>query len=237
MQKDILGTALLDYQRGNYTEDIKTYSSLEEEDVMPLPYLFRGFEQMPFIEQKALSLCRGTILDIGCGAGSHALYLQNKGLKTTGLDFSPGAIAVCQQRGLQNTHLGDFFDLKGVSFDTILLLMNGIGIAGELKNLDVFLNKLKSLLNPDGQILLDSSDIIYMYESDEDGGFWIPDDLSYYGEVQFKMEYKKQKSNPFNWLYLDYNTLQRAALYHDLYCELVSEGEHYDYLARLSLKK
>ena len=237
MQKDILGTALLDYQRGNYTEDIKTYSSLEEEDIMPLPYLFRGFEQMPFIEQKALSLCRGTILDIGCGAGSHALYLQNKGLKTTGLDFSPGAIAVCQQRGLQNTHLGDFFDLKGVSFDTILLLMNGIGIAGELKNLDVFLNKLKSLLNPDGQILLDSSDIIYMYESDEDGGFWIPDDLSYYGEVQFKMEYKKQKSNPFNWLYLDYNTLQRAALYHDLYCELVSEGEHYDYLARLSLKK
>lgn len=237
MQKDILGTALLDYQRGNYTEDIKTYSSLEEEDVMPLPYLFRGFEQMPFIEQKALSLCRGTILDIGCGAGSHALYLQNKGLKTTGLDFSPGAIAVCQQRGLQNTHLGDFFDLKGVSFDTILLLMNGIGIAGELKNLDVFLNKLKSLLNPGGQILLDSSDIIYMYESDEDGGFWIPDDLSYYGEVQFKMEYKKQKSNPFNWLYLDYNTLQRAALYHDLYCELVSEGEHYDYLARLSLKR
>ena len=115
--------------------------------------------------------------------------------------------------------------------------MNGIGIAGQLKNLDVFLNKLKSLLRPGGQILLDSSDIVYMYETDEDGGFWIPDNLDYYGEVQFQMEYKKEKSNYFNWLYLDYNTLQRAALYNDLSCELVSEGEHYDYLARLSFKK
>lgn len=237
MKKDIFGKALLDYQAGNYTEDIKTYSSLAEEDVMPLPYLFRAFEEMPFLEQQALSLCKGTILDIRSGAGSHGLYLQNKGLQITCLDHSAGAITVCRARGVKETHLGDIFDVEGESFDTLLLLMNGIGIAGQLKNLDVFLNKLKSLLRPGGQILLDSSDIVYMYETDEDGGFWIPDNLDYYGEVQFQMEYKKEKSNYFNWLYLDYNTLQRAALYNDLSCELVSEGEHYDYLARLSFKK
>ena len=237
MQKDILGKALLDYQKENYTEDIKTYSSLEEEDTMPLPYLFRDFDQMPLLEQKALTLCKGSILDVGCGAGSHGLYLQNKGLKVTCLDYSPGAIAVCKKRGVQRAHLGSLLNFEGASFDTILLLMNGIGIAGELSGLNIFLSKLKSLLNLGGQVLLDSSDIIYMYETDDDGGYWIPDGITYYGEVQFQMEYKKQKSKPFNWLYLDYNTLQRAAIYNDLHCELVSEGEHYDYLAKLSFHK
>jgi SAM-dependent methyltransferase len=237
LKKDIFGTALLDYQNGNYTEDIKTYSSLEEEDVMPLPYLFRDFDAMPLLEQKALSLCKGTILDIGCGAGSHGLYLQNKGYTITCLDQSSGAITVCKNRGLVHTHLGSLLNFEGASFDTLLLLMNGIGICGALSGLNVFLSKLKSLLKPGGQIILDSSDIIYMYETDEDGGYWIPENISYYGEVQFQMEYKQQKSEPFNWLYLDFNTLQRAAVCNNLSCELVSEGEHYDYLARLSIKK
>lgn len=237
MEKDILGTALLDFHNGNYTADIITFSSLEEKDVMPLPYLFRDYGQMPELEKKALALCKGTVLDIGCGAGNHSLYLQNEGFKVSCLDHSKGAIAVCENRGIRNSYHGSIFDFEDGRFDTLLLLMNGIGISGQLKNIDVFLNKLKSLLNKGGQIILDSSDIIYMFESDEDGGYWIPEDVAYYGEVRFTMEYKKLKGDEFPWLYLDFNTLQRAAMFNGFTCELVFEGEHYDYLARLALKR
>ncbi|TVZ16899.1 class I SAM-dependent methyltransferase [Maribacter sp. MAR_2009_72] len=234
LNKDILGTALLDYQHGNYNEDIITYSSLEEEDVLPLPYMFRSFKEMPKIEQKALNLCKGKVLDVGCGAGSHSLHLQEKKLNVIGLDASEGAIKVCASRGLKNTVHTDLLSYQGHKFDTILILMNGVGIAGTLKGLSPFFHKLTTLLDDGGQILLDSSDIIYMFENDEDGGYWIPDTTDYYGEVNFIMRYKKEKSEPFPWLYVDYNTLQRAANFNNLHCELVMEGEHYDYLARLT---
>ncbi|MEP3211116.1 MAG: class I SAM-dependent methyltransferase [Maribacter sp.] len=232
---DVFGDALFDYQRGSYTEDILTNSSLDEEDVIPLPYLFRNFKAMPALEQKALKLCRGTILDIGCGAGSHSLYLQNKGFEVTALDESKGAIETCLLRGIEKCIQSDIMHFTAGQFDTLLLLMNGIGLAGELKSLGKFLSHLKKLLKPKGQILLDSSDIIYMFEEDDDGGRWLPADQEYYGEVSFTMSYKGAKSKPFSWLYLDQNTLQQAAYVNDLNCEIVSLGEHFDYLARLSL--
>jgi SAM-dependent methyltransferase len=236
MAIDIFGKAVLDFQNGNYTSDITTYSSLEEKDTMPLPYLFRNFKEMPILEQKALQLCKGKVLDIGCGAGSHSLYLQEKGLIVTALDHSQGAIEVCKKRGITNSILSDFYDFKNGKFDTLLLLMNGIGIVGKLENLNMFFAHLKSLLNPKGQILLDSSDIIYMFDEDEDGGYWIPDNTNYYGEVNFTMMYKGEKSTAFDWLYINYNTLQRAAMANNFTCELIKEGAHFDFLAKLSLK-
>lgn len=233
---DVFGKALQDYQKGQYTEDIKTYSSLDEEDVIPVPYLFRTFAEMPKIEQKALQLARGKVLDIGAGAGSHALYLQNKGLDVTALDSSEGCIEVCQERGVKSTVCSPILDYSDEKYDTLLLLMNGIGLAGQLKNLSDFFQHLASLLRPKGQILLDSSDIIYMFEQDEDGGYWIPNDGTYYGEVQFEMEYKGQKSEPFDWVYVDFDTLQNACESNGLDCELVISGEHFDYLAKLTLK-
>jgi SAM-dependent methyltransferase len=233
MEVDVMGQALRDYWGGDRTEDIATQSSLEEVDILPLAHLFRSHDEMPRLEQKALSLARGKVLDIGCGAGGHSLYLQEKGLHVTALDKSPGAIAVCRERGLTHTVCSDFITFSEGTYDTLLLLMNGLGIVGKLAHLDAYLRKMKSLLRPQGQILLDSSDILYMYPADADGGHWLPDTLDYYGEVTFTLTYKEQKSAPFEWLYLDFNTLQRAVQYHGLQCDLVMEGEHFDFLARI----
>ncbi len=233
MSSDIFGMALIDFQNGNYSEDITTYSSLDEKDILPLPYLFRDYDAMPLIEQKALDLCRGTVLDVGCGSGSHSLYLQNKGIEVTGLDESEGAVFTAKSRGVNNVVHSNIYDYSGMKFDTILLLMNGVGIAGQLNELPRLLGHLEGLLNPGGQILIDSSDIIYMFEVDDDGAYRIPNNGKYYGEVEFTMEYKGLKSPPFNWLYVDYNRLEHVAEQKNLSCELVCEGTHYDYLARL----
>jgi len=234
MQKDILGKALLDYFHGNYTEDILTETNISEEDVLPLPYLFRKFEEMPCIEQKALKLAKGKVLDVGCGAGSHALYLQEKGLDITAIDLSPGAIEVCKLRGVQNAKVVDILEISE-QFDTIVLLMNGTGILKTLEEAPKYLNHLKSLLHPGGQILIDSSDLIYMFEEDEDGGVWVTGDKIYYGELTFTMSYKGETTEAFDWLYLDIDLLKMTAAQAGLKCELVLEGEHYDYLAKLNL--
>jgi SAM-dependent methyltransferase len=204
---------------------------------MSVAYLFRGFEKMPKMEQNALLLSKGKVLDVGCGAGSHSLYLQEKGFDVTPIDISPNAIKACQLRGLKKATVQDVMSIKEEQFDTILLLMNGAGMCGRLKNISRFLLQLKSLLTENGQILVDSSDIIYMFDEDEDGGKWIPGDTDYYGELEFKISYKGEMEKPFDWMYIDFNTLQNAALANGLACELLVEGDHFDYLARLSHQK
>jgi len=234
--KDLFGKAIFDFYTKNSPEDIITETSISEEDEMSVEYLFRTYNEMPKIEQKALQLAKGKILDVGCGAGSHALSLQNeRNLEITAIDISEKAIETCRLRGVKNAKVENVLDFEGEKFDTILLLMNGTGIFGQLKNCNKYLSKLKSLLNPGGQILIDSSDIIYMFDEDEDGGKWIPSENDYYGELVFNIKYKGEKEEPFDWLYLDYNTLQNAAIANGLNCELILEGEHYDYLAKLSI--
>lgn len=230
--KDLFGNALLDYQNGNYTEDIITSTSISDDDVLPLPYLFRGFKEMPKIEQKALKLCKGVTLDVGCGASGHSLYLQKKGFNVKAIDISKGAIEVSKQRGVLNAEVKNILD-ETKTFDTILLLMNGTGVFQELTHVSKYLTHLKSLLNTNGQILIDSSDIKYMYE-DEDGGVWMDTNAGYYGELDYFLSYKGEKENPMKWLYLDFNTLKLACETVGLTCELVIEGDHFDYLARLS---
>ena len=229
---DLFGKAILDYQINNLPENLTTETSISEADEMPVEYLFRSFSEMPLIEQTALELAKGKILDIGCGAGSHSLYLQNKEYDVKAIDISANAIQACILRGLKNAHVQDLLAPENETFDTILLLMNGTGIFRTLDELPNYLQKLKSLLQPGGQILIDSSDLIYMYDENEDGSYSIPAE-GYYGELTFTVSYKGQTDEPFPWLYLDYNTLQRAAIAYGLQCELIIEGEHYDYLARL----
>ena len=234
--KDLFGKAILDYQTKDTPEDLITETSISEADEMSVSYLFRTYNEMPKLEQKALQLAKGSVLDVGCGAGSHALALQNeRNLEVTAIDISENAVKACQHRGLKNIFVQHILDLNtATKFDTILLLMNGTGIFGTLKETDNYLQKLKSLLHENGQILIDSSDLIYMYDQDEDGAYCIPAD-GYYGELTFTVQYKGETEDTFPWLYLDYNTLQNAAIANGLQCELLLEGEHFDYLARLSL--
>jgi SAM-dependent methyltransferase len=236
--KDLFGKAILDFQTNNFPEDIITETNISEADEMDVAYLFRSYKEMPKLEKKALQLSKGKVLDVGCGAGSHSLYLQNdKNLEVTSIDISENAIQSCQLRGLKNAKIKNVLDLdsdlhQNDKFDTILLLMNGTGIFGTLAETSKYLLKLKSLLAPNGQILIDSSDIIYMFDEEEDGSKWIPGD-GYYGELTFTISYKNETEEPFPWLYLDYNTLQNAAFANGFQCELIEEGKHFDYLARL----
>ncbi len=232
IMKDLFGNALLDCQNGNYTEDIITSTSISDEDILPLPYLFRDFEDMPKLEKKALKLAKGLILDVGCGAGSHSLYLQEKGFKVKAIDISKGATEVSKKRGVINAVERGILDESG-TFDTILLLMNGTGIFQQMSMVSKHLLHLKNLLKTNGQILIDSSDIKYMFE-DKDGGFWIDTNANYYGELDYFLSYKGEKEVPMKWLYLDFNTLLTACISVGLKCELVLEGEHFDYLARIT---
>ena len=236
--KDLFGQALLDYQKSNYTEDIVTSTSISEDDVLPIPYLFRSYKDMPKIEQKALDLSKGKVLDAGCGAGSHSLYLQNeKGLVVKAIDISEGAIDVCKKRGVKQTEVLDVLK-ETEQFDTILLLMNGTGLFQKLDQVTKYLLHLKSLLNANGQILIDSSDIIYMYEDENGSDNYLDlfdENVNYYGELEYYVEYKGEKEEPFNMLYLDFELLKNACKALNLKCEMLAEGEHYDYLAKINI--
>ena len=233
--KDLFGKAILDFQTNNSPEDLITETTISEEDEMSVAYLFRDFSGMPKLEQRALQLSKGKVLDVGCGAGSHSLYLQKeKHLEVTAIDISKNAVQACRLRGISDVFEIDILEFNSIEkFETILLLMNGTGLFGKLEHASKYLQKLKSLLAKNGQILIDSSDIIYMFDEDEDGGKWISGD-AYYGELEFTISYKGENEAPFPWLYMDYNTLQNAAVANGLKCELVLEGDHFDYLARLT---
>ncbi len=228
-----MGRAIWDFYHNENPEDLQTETSISELDELPVEYLFRDFEEMNKIEQKALKLAKGKVLDIGAGAGSHSLYLQNeKNLDVTALDISPKAIEVCKLRGIKNAVAENMLSFPGENYDTILLLMNGTGIFQSLNVIDIYLKKLHSLLNKNGQILIDSTDILYMYDEDEDGGYFIPAE-GYYGELDYVVHYKGESENPIKWLYLDFNTLQNAAENNGFKTEMVLQDED-SYLAKLT---
>jgi SAM-dependent methyltransferase len=231
--KDLMGCAIWDYFHNENPEDLQTETSISELDELPVNYLFRDFEEMNKIEKKALKLSSGRVLDIGAGAGSHSLYLQNeRNLDVTALDISPKSIEVCKLRGIQKAVAQNMLEFSGETFDTILLLMNGTGIFQSLKVIDIYLQKLYSLLNKNGQIFIDSTDILYMFDADEDGGVYIPAE-GYYGELDYIVHYKGESEDPIKWLYLDFNTLQNAAENNGFKIEKVIQDED-SYLAKLT---
>lgn len=230
---DPMGAAIRDYQSKGKASRLRVLSSMFDEDEMPVAHLFRTFNQMPRLEQKALSTAKGRVLDIGAGAGCHALALQERGLEVKAIDISLLSCEVMKERGVKDAECVNLFNpqLQG-KYDTLLLLMNGTGIAGKLNRLPMLLNRLKELLAEGGQILIDSSDLKYIYEN-EDGSMDIDLNAPYYGEVDYQMQYKNIKGEPFDWLYTDPMLLASISKQCGLNCEIVEEGENYDFLARL----
>ncbi|MVN20369.1 methyltransferase domain-containing protein [Mucilaginibacter sp. HMF7410] len=226
---DIYGQALLDFYNRQPEEKLWLHNTYGGPEEMPIEVFFRGEEEMPEAELLALQLCRGKVLDIGAGAGSHALILQQQGFDVAALEISAGATAVMQKRGVKRVVQQDIYQYKTEKFDTLLLLMNGIGLTQTLAGLGRFLHHTKQLLLPGGQLIFDSSDIAYLYEDVP-----LPKN-SYYGEISYQYQYKNQKSDWFNWLYIDQKTLLKTALKNGWNCEVLYEDEMDLYLARLTL--
>ena len=230
-QTDIFGKALEAYFQNQKNQVLTTWTNLTEEDDVPLSYFYRGFKQMPQLEKKALQLTWGKVLDVGCGSGSHSLYLQNhKKLDVTALDISEGAVRVAQQRGVRKTVCTSILDFENQKFDSILLLMNGMGIGKSIEKLSLLFSHLKSLLTPEGSIFVDSSDLIYLFDED-DIALWKEDEI-YYGEVNYGIRFENE-SEEFPWLYVDQDKLKNTCMKAGLNFKIIEKGPNYDYLAEL----
>lgn len=225
---DIYGSALLDFHRTGQAEILWLHNSYDEPEEMPIEVFFRSENDMPEIELKALELCKGKVLDVGAGVGSHALLLEKKGLDVTAIDISEIAVQIMQERGVKKPLFQDFFKTTE-KYNTLLFMMNGIGLTGTLPGFENLLESAKNLLLPKGQLLFDSSDISYLYDD-----FPMPAH-QYFGEISYCYEYKKQKGNWFNWLYIDPTTLQRLSKQHGWNCKIVYVDDQDQYLAQLSL--
>ena len=235
-ERDPMGAAIADYLAYGKASKLRVFSSQFDEDEIPVPQLFRSYEQMPEIERVALQRCSGRILDVGAGSGCHSLALQAMEKPVMAIDISPLSVAAMRERGVKDVRCINLFDpALAERFDTILLLMNGSGIVGKLANFPAFFVRMKQLLTPGGQILMDSSDLSYLFEDEEGNLDFAPED-DYYGEVDFRMQYKQVKGDPFDWIYIDFCTLSLQAAQAGFQAEKIAEGEHFDYLARLTLK-
>lgn len=234
--RDPMGAAIADYLAYGKASKLRVFSSQFDEDEIPVAQLFRAYEQMPEIERVALKRCSGRILDVGAGSGCHSLALQEREQTVTAIDISPLSVEAMRLRGVKDAQCVNLFDRTFTGqFDTILLLMNGSGIVGKLAHFPAFFQRMKQLLAPGGQILMDSSDLSYLFEDEEGNLDFAPED-DYYGEVDFRMQYKQVKGDPFDWIYIDFCTLSLQAAQAGFQAEKIAEGEHFDYLTRLTLK-
>ena len=225
--QDLPGKAIYDFYIKKSKKKLFVHDTFGPKVEMPISMYFRDYIKMPTLEQEALDLCKGKILDIGSAAGSHALELQRNKHEVFALEISPKACEVMKNRGVQNVICEDFFQFKNQKFDTLLLMMNGIGICGNIDGFKNFLKKADELLHENGQIIFDSCDISYMYEE-----FEKPE--NYFGEARCRYEYSGDFTDWFSWLYIDKETMQEIAEEENWNTEIVFEDDSNQYLAVLS---
>jgi SAM-dependent methyltransferase len=219
------GAALRDYLTGRLDADVVVRDEDGEEERTPAKVFFRTPEEFSALDHAALDLCRGRVLDVGAGAGCHSLALQARGLRVTALDVAPEAVEVMRRRGVLDVRCGDVFSFAEERFDTLLILMNGIGLVGTLVGLDRFLRDVHRLLSDDGQILLDSFD-----PGTPDPGRG----TRYVGEMRFQLEYRGMRGAFYDFLFLDFETLRRHARAVGWQCESIWQEDEGHYLARLT---
>ena len=232
---DPMGAAIYDFHRNGSADVLKVYSSDFDDDEIPVADLFREYEEMPYIERVAIDMADGKVLDVGAGSGCHSLALTKAGKESVAIDISPLSVEVMRERGVDARLVNLYDESFAEKFDTVLMLMNGTGIIGTLENMETFFTRIRQLLNPDGCVLIDSSDLRYLFE-EEDGSLMIDLADDYYGLVDYQMQYKDVLGEPFDWLYVDFDTLAYYAEENGFKAEMVANGEHYDYLARLTVE-
>lgn len=230
-----LGRALLDYHHGATDAELTVHTNLWEDEPTRVEEFYRPEEiELPEIERRALSLCRGKVLDLGAGAGRHVLELQHMGLEVVAVDVNRDAVEVMRDRGVRDARIGDIDAAGAEEYDTILLMMHGIGLVGDLEGLEAFLDRARRRLRPNGQILCDSADLQAVIPEawEEFGGLRNPEGR-YLGEVTFRLSYGEMEGAPYPWLFVDTQTLKRFAEAADFSFTVEARGGRGAYLARL----
>ncbi len=229
--KSPLAAASLDFYNKESVEKLWVETNYNTTEEMPTEVFFRDQDSFYELEYDALEICNGTVLDIGAGVGSHTLFLQAQGFDVMALEIDGDLVKIMRARGVENVACEDIYELKGKQYDTLLMLMNGIGLVGDLHGLEKFLRHAKTLLNHGGQILFDSSDITYLFVDD------VPMPTThYFGEIKYRYVYKKQRGEWFSWLYIDRDKLKEIAEPIGWVVQILADDGHDQYLARLTLR-
>jgi SAM-dependent methyltransferase len=231
-----LGAALSDYSRGETDAAIDVWRDGVPDDPIPASVFFRGPEEMPSIEELALSVCSGRILDVGASAGCHTLALESQGARVVAIDLSPLAVDVMRARGVRDARTADVFTFSDEApFDTLLLMMNGIGVVGSLERLEGFFARARALLRPHGQILFDSTDLRCSENPDVLRGVAARTEGGrYFGEVTYELGYEGLRGAPYGWLYVDPETVREHARRSGFHDQILFEDEDRQYLVRLT---
>ena len=228
-----LGLGIRHYFESGERTFIRVHTVDGEITPYPAELFFRDYDDFGIFDELACFHAKGRILDVGAGAGAISLFLQDMGREVTAIEISPPAVEVMRELGVEDAREGNFFGLDGEKWDTILLMMNGIGFVGKLAGMPDFLEKAKELLAEGGQILFDSSDLTYADIGDTD---FRGDESEYYGEVWYQLEYEGVKGAPYYWLYLDQQTAADCAAAAGFTFEVLEEAEDGYYLARMQVK-
>lgn len=202
----------------------------EEDKPLVISHFFRDISDMPPLEYEALSRAFGRVLDVGAGAGCHTLALQQRGFDTTSVELSPMACRVLKFRGAQRVVNTDILDFHQSGFDTVLLLMNGLGVARDEMGLEVLLAHLKTLLNPGGSILADST---RLNDWDEHAVMELSE--GYFGEVTFRVT-NGSETDEFGWIYPDEHLLRAICEDLQLEFEVISYGDRGAFLCKMTLQ-
>ena len=230
-----LGEAIKDYHLGEWNTQLKVISSAEHDVFVPMSSFYRQGMNFPKLEKNAFRLCRGKVLDAGAGAGSHSLHLIQKGLDVTALDISESSVDVMKMRGIKSAICADLYHyMPFEKFDTVLMMMNGIGIAGDLDGLRKLLAHLKELIKPDGQIIFDSSDISYVTEASRAASSIQAPKPDYFGTTYYQLGHKGLLGEMYTWLFIDPKTMDRFAREAGFKMHLEYQSEEH-YLATLKI--
>ena len=225
--------AMLDFWRGAHRGPLRIIRSDGWEDEIPVAHFFE--DDLGEGDRRALGRCVGTVLDAGAGAGRHSLALQAAGHQVHAIDVCPELVTtVLPQRGVLSAERADIFTYcPGRTFDTILLLGHGLGLAGSLAGVEELLACCETLLGWNGVLVADSLDVTrtearvhldYQKSLTRAG--------RYRGEMRMHVEYGDLVGEEFGWLHVDITTLSRIACNWDV--EPVWEDRHGNYVAQLA---